>query len=113
MRSNPLEPRRERCPRCSVPVVRMVLAGGLEALVEPRELTLDEVAAHVGLVLAVDTNGNARPMRLPTTRRHHGEAVHAVHEVTCSGYAGLPIHEDERVPEGLVALVEEEKDEPE
>lgn len=107
MRSNALEPRRERCPRCGAPVVRLVLAGGLEVLVEPRELGLDAVEAHVGLVVAVDTHGNARPMRLPTAKRHHGEAVHTVHEVTCR-YAGLPVHEDERMPEGAAALIGED-----
>ncbi len=81
MRGNPYEPVRKRCEACGDEVVEL-LTGGRRIQVDHPELSADERDVEVGLVLAVDLVGHARPLRLPGVFEP-GEAVHRPHELHC------------------------------
>lgn len=76
MRSHPDEPRRIECPACKALVIRLKMHGQ-RILVEAREEPAE--GAEPGLVVALDAFGEARPLRLPTLERAHGEALHRPH----------------------------------
>lgn len=92
MRSNPTDPTRTICRDCRGTVLKVFLPGGRALLVDHPELTLPAGEASpadlpTGLVVAVDAAGNARPLRLPSERWVSGEALYAVHELTCGSRA--------------------------
>lgn len=79
MKSNPWEPRRRRCERCSAPVLE-VYVGGRWIEVDVAEVPNDERGE---LVVGVASLGEARLLRTPTELQRSGEALHRPHDLTC------------------------------
>lgn len=84
MRSNPVEPKRKRCARCSAPVLE-VYVGGRWVEVDVAEVAPEERGEFV---VAVGYLGETRLLRTPTAEQRSGEALHRPHDLTCEVFRG-------------------------